>query len=219
MLLFKMKERSEGCTSCCIRQCCGKFRPFMLDITPSEALVPGAKANQEAIVCDRPYKCTTLCLCRPVIRISHPATGDLCEVVNTCGCESMFYWPFTVRKPTWEGAKPMDGLGAMPEVWYYLRGYMCQAGALCTCPSGPCKRVEIKIYEDAACENQVGMLAKVWSGCFKELLTDADSFVLEFPPNALPLQKSALMAATVLCDFILFENNEKRSGGGGGFSA
>jgi len=29
-VLFKMRERSEGCSGFCIRQCCGKFRPFML---------------------------------------------------------------------------------------------------------------------------------------------------------------------------------------------
>ena len=44
----------------------------------------------------------------------------------------------------------------------------------------------------------MGKLAKVWSGCCKEGITDADNFVVEFPPVALPVQKAALMACTVL---------------------
>ena len=57
----------------------------------------------------------------------------------------------------------------------------------------------------------MGSAAKVFSGCLKELFTDADNFVMEFPPNALPVQKAALMATLILTDFMLFEDNTRRT--------
>lgn len=90
-------------------------------------------------------------------------------------------------------------------------GYKCQPGALCTCPSGPCKNIQLRIYDaaDTECTTQIGTIAKVWSGCLKEAFTDADSFVVEFPEGANPMQKAALVSCTVLLDFLLFENNER----------
>ena len=106
----------------------------------------------------------------------------------------------------------MPELATLPDVWYQVRGYMCQPGACCTCPSGACQRIVFNIYdpEDSAYENPIGSAAKVFSGCAKEMMTDADNFVLEFPPNAKPVQKAALMATIVLTDFLLFESNPKQ---------
>ena len=131
---------------------------------------------------------------------------------NPCCYETYNYWQFIVRKPTFEDAKPMPELASLPDVWYNVRGYMCQAGACCTCPSGDCKRVNFQIFDadDHECETQIGSCAKVFSGCFKEAFTDADNFVMEFPPNALPVQKAALMATLVLTDFLLFEKQGKK---------
>jgi hypothetical protein len=125
------------------------------------------------------------------------------------------YWQFVIRKPTFDDAKPMPELASLPDVWYNVRGYQCQPGGICTCPSGPCKRVNFEIYEgtDTNYETVVGSAAKVFSGCLKEAFTDTDNFVMEFPPNALPVQKAALMTTLILTDFMLFENNQRQTGG------
>ncbi len=122
----------------------------------------------------------------------------------------MLYWQFVVRKPQFDTAKPMPELDSLPDVWYNVRGYLCQPGGLCTCPSGPCKRINFEIYDgaDTEFETPVGIAAKVFSGCVRESLTDADNFALEFPAKALPIQKAALMATLVLTDFLLFERKK-----------
>lgn len=132
---------------------------------------------------------------------------------NPCRLSNCVYWQFVVRKPTFDDAKPMPELASLPDVWYNVRGYQCQPGGFCTCPSGPCKRITFEIYDgaDTSYETPVGSAAKVFSGCLKELFTDADNFVMEFPPNALPVQKAALMATLILTDFMLFEDNTRRT--------
>ena len=96
-------------------------------------MVPNAEASREEIICDRPFKCTCCCLCRPVIRVSHPALGDLCEVYNPCG---VFHQQFIIRKPTLESGKVMPELSQLPDEWYTVRAHRCQPGACFACPSG-----------------------------------------------------------------------------------
>lgn len=54
-----------------------------------------------------------------------------------------------------------------------------------------------------------GFIKKIFSGVVKEMLTDADSFVLSFPPDATLQHKMLLLGAVFLIDFMYFENNEK----------
>jgi uncharacterized protein YxjI len=53
-------------------------------------------------------------------------------------------------------------------------------------------------------ERVIGTLQKKWSGLLKELVTDADNFVLELP-DAPPQVKVLVFAATVLVDVVHFE--------------
>ncbi len=53
---------------------------------------------------------------------------------------------------------------------------------------------------------EVGKITKKWSGLLKESFTDADNFGVIFPDN-LPLEnKSILLGAVFLIDFVHFEN-------------
>lgn len=54
-----------------------------------------------------------------------------------------------------------------------------------------------------------GYIRKIFSGVVKELLTDADSFVLSFPPDANVHHKMLLLGAVFLIDFMYFENNDR----------
>ncbi|CAE7506564.1 PLSCR2, partial [Symbiodinium sp. KB8] len=207
--LYSLRERGDGCKAFCNRQCCGSMRGFVMDMVPNGAYVPNAASHDEMIVMERPFKCECACFCRPRINVMHPALGDLCEVYFPCPVDCCINWTFYVRQPTKEGATKLAK--DLPDDWYIIKGYKCQPGALCTCPTGPCKNVQLRIYDaaDTECTTQIGTIAKVFSGCLKEAFTDADSFVVEFPEGANPMQKAALVACTVLLDFLLFENNER----------
>ena len=60
------------------------------------------------------------------------------------------------------------------------------------------------IYQD---DKEVGNITKKWSGLLKETFTDSDNFGITFPPGADTNQKSILLGAVFLIDFVHFENN------------
>ncbi|MFQ5509711.1 MAG: phospholipid scramblase-related protein [Leptospirillia bacterium] len=54
---------------------------------------------------------------------------------------------------------------------------------------------------------QVGEIRKEWSGVLKEVFSDADNFGMSFPAGANETQKSLLLGAVFLIDFLHFENS------------
>ena len=53
---------------------------------------------------------------------------------------------------------------------------------------------------------EVGSISKTSSSVGKELFTDGDRFVINFPPGCLPEMKATLLAATILFDFLFYED-------------
>ena len=53
----------------------------------------------------------------------------------------------------------------------------------------------------------IGRIAKKWMGCFKETLTDADNFVIDFNDGLCIDTKVLIVAATFLIDMMYFEMN------------
>ena len=53
---------------------------------------------------------------------------------------------------------------------------------------------------------EVGSISKTSSSVGKELFTDGDRFVINFPPGCLPEMKAILLAATILFDFLFYED-------------
>lgn len=56
----------------------------------------------------------------------------------------------------------------------------------------------------------IGKIKKKWSGLGKELFTDADNFVVEFPQNASGKERMLLLTALFFIDFLFFENNQQQ---------
>ncbi len=54
-----------------------------------------------------------------------------------------------------------------------------------------------------------GAIRKKWSGLLKEVISDADHFGIEFPPETDSTLRSVLLGAVFLIDFCHFENNNK----------
>jgi uncharacterized protein YxjI len=55
-------------------------------------------------------------------------------------------------------------------------------------------------------DREVGKITKKWSGLLKEGFSDADNFAAILPPQMTPEQKSVLLGAVFLIDFVYFEN-------------
>ncbi len=57
----------------------------------------------------------------------------------------------------------------------------------------------------------IGEIARVWSGCAKEFLSDANNFTVSVPPTMPVVDKAMLRSAVILIDFVLFEQDDKSS--------
>ena len=53
---------------------------------------------------------------------------------------------------------------------------------------------------------ELGRITKRWTGMLKESLSDADNFALSFPAELQPQDKSVLLGAVFLIDFVHFES-------------
>ena len=54
---------------------------------------------------------------------------------------------------------------------------------------------------------KIGMISNEWGGLAQEMLTDADTYTLTFPPNLPLTHKYLLIGATLLIDLIYFEES------------
>ncbi|XP_043851381.1 phospholipid scramblase 1-like [Dromiciops gliroides] len=54
-------------------------------------------------------------------------------------------------------------------------------------------------------ETTVGKITKHWTGLFKEMLTDADNFAVQFPLDLDVKMKAVMLGACFLIDFMFFE--------------
>lgn len=78
--LMKFKEESD----CCIRLLCGPARPFQMALFADSPSIgtyrkgPDPLTLPDAIILERPFKCTFLCLARPIIKIKHNSLGCEC---------------------------------------------------------------------------------------------------------------------------------------------
>ena len=221
--IYKMKEKSD----CMCRICLGPMREFKMSLYPyAEGQYPPPGADifylPGAVTLERPFRCTLLCLNRPVLRVRHGTVGYIGEIRYPFLPPVSLNYYFTIHSPTRDtnGAEMvMDAplhvhptRAGEPEgtMWYRVKGNFCQWGLFCFLPFGPCKKISFKIYEpaDELCTQPVGEISKVWKDCCSAVL-DADSYTIEFPPNANEVQRASILSTTILIDFCLFESRKQ----------
>ena len=98
------------------------------------------------------------------------------------------------------------------QLLYKVRGEICQGGLwFPNCPC-ICKRVVFKIYapEDTAYQHSIGEVNRVFRDCCRSVLLDMDSFSAQFPGDASPLMRVAILSCTVLMETQLFEDPENK---------
>lgn len=154
-----------------------------------------------------------------------PSSVGLIPYPHTC---SEVYNPFQCCDNKLElGAPKPDregGVNPLPIIasdgnygdWYVVEANCCQPGFFCQCPCGPCKEIVWTITAPKAPDTPIGTIKRVWAGLCKQAFTDADNFVIQFPPGATPYQKATLMGCAFLIDFLLFEKKQNNGNSGGG---
>jgi len=142
---------------------------------------------------ERPFKCTCFCLARPEMT-AKLGTGQIGKVTEpfTC-CDPMFHVKDNKEQVRWK-----------------ITADCYQCGLLCRQGCGKCSEVTFPIYSADKQElnenNRDGFIKKLFGGV-AELVTDADSFLLEFPLNATPEEKLLLISTVLMIDFRFFEDS------------
>ena len=188
-LLFKCKEYSE----CCMRNCCpANNREFNMAIKHI-ATAANLDENFSAPYLDvrKPCKCTCFCLERPEMLVRF---GNQQQPVGR------IKQPFTCCDPVFS---TYDSTGI---VKYTIHGDCCQCGLICKnnfC--GKLSEVTFNIHKgNNIMSSPCGSITKKVATA-AELVTSADSYQINFPPDANPQDKLLLIVAGLMIDYQFFE--------------
>jgi hypothetical protein len=188
-LLFKCKEYSE----CCMRNCCpANNREFNMAIKHI-ATAANLDENFSTPFIDvrKPCKCTCFCLERPEMLVRFGNQGQTLGRIKQ---------PFTCCDPVFS---TYDSTGI---VKYTIHGDCCQCGLLCKnnfC--GKLSEVTFNIYKgNNIASVPCGSITKKVATA-AELVTSADSYQINFPPDANPQDKMLLIVAGLMIDYQFFE--------------
>jgi len=192
--LFKFKEES----SCCQRFWFpGSLRSFKMDVDFNKVFYDSMQGKEKSkwvpfLRLERHYTCTCLCCNRPLIKVTRvdlpdkPVIGYVRDSFSCCD----YVFDILDKKD----GKPL----------FKVIADCCQCGFHIKCPCGPCSKIQFNIV-DQKTESPVGDIKKVWSGCCKEIASNADDYSVVFPVGVDPNYKALLMAAVILIDYRHFE--------------
>ena len=193
--LFKCRERS----SYCMRACCpSNIREFNMEIFhavsgPLTGNISGKFANAF-----KPWKFPCFCCNRPEITVNLGAQNKYVGKIKHM---------FTCCDPEFE-VYNSNGLK------YFVRADCCQCGLLCAnnfC--GKLSTATFEVYQPGT-SNIIATISKMVAQSFSEVMTDADSYQVGFPPGATAEDKLLLIALGLMIDYQYFETDSSESNNG-----
>jgi len=175
-------------SSTCERQLCGPHRGFIMHICDN--------MQQEVIRVVREFKCCSgyqECICgcckghcAAEVTVEAPVGEVVGKIRQACS--------------SW---KPHFKLETADDVEYAnIRGPCC-FGNIC------CPNTDFKITNMSEEEAEIGKVTKKWAGFAAEIITDAQTFSVEFPMDMDVRQKAVFIGAVFLIDFMCFEKTQK----------
>ena len=194
--LFKCIERS----SCCMRACCpSKIREFNMDIFHAiSSPITGQMTNNFANAF-KPLKIPCFCCNRPEILVTlkegNKYIGKIKHAFTFCDPEFEVY----------------DSQGLK----YFVNADCCQCGLLCAnnfC--GKLSTATFEIYQPGT-SNVIATISKMSAQSYSEIVTDADSYEVKFPPGATAEDKLLLISLGLMIDYQYFETDSSSNNGMG----
>jgi hypothetical protein len=200
--LFKCKEESGWCMRNCCPSSGREFSMRLKHINAATQLNSNDFQNTYATLF-KPFKCTCFCLARPELLLS--LNGQAQQYVGKVKEEFTCFDPlFTIK----------DGNGVPVysvtcDCWQC--GFLCRRNFL-----GKVSEVKFLIYNLNEGINPVGSIVKLTAQNVGQLVSDADSYEVNFPVNATPQQKFSLICCALMIDYQFFEetancNNDNNS--------
>ena len=199
--LFKCKEKSN----CCSRRFCPSTnRPLDLDIIHCSSFDQlGMNYTTPFATMNKPCKCTICCLCRPEIDVILNSTSQaIGKIKHIC----------TICDPTF------DVYNSAGNLRFTVTASCCQCALLCP---GFLAKTSQGVFDILENGQNVGRITKEPANV-SELVTDADSYVVNFPASADANDKLLLTGLALMIDYQYFETDadeerkgKKKSSGGG----
>lgn len=172
-------------SGCCMRQCCGPARGFILHIEDNY--------QQEVMRLIREFKCCAgCCWC---------ANSECCQMEIVI--EAPVGQPVGYVRQQYSKCPPKFVVqDATEQPIFMIDGPVCLCRCVC-CPSDI--NFHVSSYEGGV---EVGKITKQWAGAVRELFTDADYFGVTFPRDLDVRMKAVLLGALFLIDFMYFEQQQ-----------
>lgn len=186
--LFKCIEKSGWCMRRCF---VSSQRSFDMDIIHcSSQNQLGMGYTTPFAVMKKPFMCTMCCLCRPEIEvILKSSNSSVGKVKHIC----------TVCDPTFELYSIKGGLK------YIVTADCCQCALRCRGFLGKTSRGVFNIL-NAKNKQNVGTITKEPAN-LSEIVTDADTYLVQFPLDADPNDKLLLTGVAIMIDYQFFETD------------
>lgn len=168
-------------SECCARNCCGNLRKFEMRLVDT--------TSRQVIHLKRPFACQSCCF---------PCCLQKMEVCAPPGVVVGYV------EQNWNPLFPSFSIkNASDDVVLTIKGPLCTSSCCCS---------DVKFRVRSANGNaKVGKIYKQWSGVVKEVLTDADNFVVTFPMDLDVRIKAVLLAACFLIDMMYFESSDSKN--------
>ncbi|KAL3937191.1 MAG: hypothetical protein SGBAC_007642 [Bacillariaceae sp.] len=185
-------------TDCFCRMFCNAIHPFKM-------VVKELNTDAEMVSVDRPLACVASgCKCCCYQEAAFTSGG---EDIGSIKEECYYCVPrFTIFDPE---NKPM----------YKLHSPTCCGGMCVNCcaegnPCGKgCCKVSFRIYDPDLKDTEgdapyLGQILKKPKSAMVEIFTDAQTFIVDFPKDASPAQKGALIGTSIFLNAIFFEGEQ-----------
>ena len=188
--LFKAKENS----SWCCRNCCsGASREFDLDMKRVQCTSQGQEQKINFAKFERPFKCTCCCCNRPemtgkLLDSPTPMLGKVSEPCTVCDPLIKVFNKSSIQA-------------------YTITCNCCQCGYCCrNSLMGRCSEVNFYIFSGSSVDGKpTGKIFKKVKG-LQSAIGDADFYTITFPPEANPEDKVMLIGATIMVDYLYYED-------------
>lgn len=197
--LFKCREISDFCMRCC---CPSNIREFNMEINHVVNAMNQTGIKKFANLY-KPLKCPCFCVNRPEIAVN---VGDQSTYIGK------IKHLFSCCDPEFQVFEASGNLK------YFAHADCCQCGLMCAnniC--GKYSTATFNIYS-AGSNALVSTITKMSAQSFAEVITDADSYTVNFPQDATAYDKMLLIALGLMIDYQYFETdagqNKNRSGYG-----
>jgi hypothetical protein len=194
--IFKCKEKSGWCSRQYLSSDC---KPFDMEI--KKCFKDEDFDSEEVVIrLERDCQCTCYCCNRPEMKVFCTERGQKIYIGKVVDNYDFCNYSYTVYDSN-------------DHIRFFIKASCCQLGFCCKCPCEACEKIEFDLWSGDKEKPEPPIMKTGAGSCIKNAMGSADQFAIGFPMAATWQDKTLLLAAVLMIDFMQFE--EKNGGKGG----